>query len=74
MVPSSDNCWPIFFSPISDPPVFNVLYLVKYPSDFINFTSHAIKMQLKIVATLENISVRYIIFWKRNTQYLETGT
>jgi len=42
-----DNCWPVLFGLISDPSVFNVFYLVKYSSDFIYFTSHAIKNAAK---------------------------
>jgi hypothetical protein len=47
-----DNCWPILFGPISDSSVFDVFYLVKYPSDLIYFTSHAIKKRLTNAATL----------------------
>jgi len=47
-----DNEWPISFGPISDPPAFGELYLVKYFGGFIYFISHAIKNRLKNAATL----------------------
>jgi len=47
-----DNEWPIPFGPISDPPAFGELYLVKYFGSFIYFIPHAIKNRLKNMTTL----------------------
>ena len=48
---------PILFNPISDPLISKAFYLIQYSGNFIYFTSHAIKKQLKNVATLKGASV-----------------
>ena len=55
-----DNEWPTPFGPISDPPVFGELYLLKYFRGFIYFISHAIKNWLKNVTTLEQSELNWI--------------
>src|ERR1700729_2677604 len=47
--------WSILFGTISDPLTFEVIYLVKYFSSFIYFTSHATKKQLKKAATSKDM-------------------
>jgi hypothetical protein len=38
------NQWPNPFGPISDPPAFGVVYVIKYSGDFKYFISHDIKI------------------------------
>jgi len=47
-----DNAWPVSFGPLSDPSVFEVIYLVQYFGGFIYFSSHATKKRSKNAATL----------------------
>ena len=46
------NQWSTAFSPISNPSVFEVLYLVKYFGGFKYIISHDIKNQFKNAVTL----------------------
>jgi len=46
------NQWPTAYSPISNPSVFEVLYLLKYFGGFGYFISHNIKNQFKNAVTL----------------------
>ena len=48
-----DNAWPVSFGPLSDPSVFEVIYLVQYFGGFIYFSSHATKKRSKNTATLD---------------------
>jgi hypothetical protein len=42
------NLWPNPFGPISNPPAFGVIYVIKYSGGFRYFTSHDIKIGLKM--------------------------
>ena len=46
------NQWPTAFGPISNPSVFEVLYLVKYFGGFKYFIPHNIKNRFKNAVTL----------------------
>ena len=46
------NQWPTAFGPISNPSVFEVLYLLKYFGGFGYFISHDIKNRFKNAVTL----------------------
>ena len=56
------NQWSTAFSPISNPSVFEVLYLVKYFGGFKYFISHDIKNRFKNMVTLthERVGARLI--------------
>jgi hypothetical protein len=41
------NQWPNPFGPISNPPAFGVIYVIKYSGGFRYFISHDIKIGLK---------------------------
>jgi hypothetical protein len=47
------NKWSTAFGPISNPSVFEVLYLVKYFGGFRYFISHDIKNRFKNAVTLD---------------------
>src|SRR6266478_5364726 len=50
------NQWPTAFGPISNPSVFEVLYLLKYFGGFGYFISHDIKNRFKNAVTLHQIA------------------
>ena len=65
------NKWSTAFGPISNPSVFEVLYLVKYFGDFRYFISHDIKNRFKNAVTL-TIDVRslFLMMEARTSQWL----